>query len=93
MEIDCEVGVLRGEPRVLGLGELEQVRDELATRVGEARLALDERTRLETRNRELLRRMLADPAAHRWVRVSRHDVGEPGCGGWHSRPASACSAC
>ena len=86
MEIDCAVGGLRGEPRVLGLGELERVRDELATRVGEARLALDERTRLETRNRELLRRMLADPAAHRWVRISRHDVGEPGCGGWHSRP-------
>ncbi len=86
VEIDCEVGALRAEPRVLGLGELEKVRDELATRVGEARLALDERTRLETRNRELLRRMLADPAAHKWVRVSRHDVGEPGCGAWHSRP-------
>jgi hypothetical protein len=85
-EIDCGVGALCGEPRVLGLGELERVRDELATRVGEARLALDERTRLETRNRELLRRMLADPASHRWVRVSRHDVGEPGCGGWHSQP-------
>ena len=86
VEIGCGIGGLRGEPRVLGLGELERVRDELATRVGEARLALDERTQLETRNRELLRRMLADPAAFRWVRISRHDVGEPGCGAWHSRP-------
>ena len=86
VEIDCRVGGLRGEPRVLGLGELERVRDELATRIGEARLALDERTRLESDNRELLRRMLADPAAFRWVRVSRQDVGEPGCGGWQSRP-------
>jgi hypothetical protein len=86
VEIDCGVGGLGGEPRVLGLGELERVRDELATRVGGARLALDQRTCLETRNRELLRGMLADPAAHKWVRVFRHEVGEPGCGGWHSRP-------
>ena len=37
-------------------------------------------------NRELLRRMLAAPAKHKWVRVSRADIGEPGCGHWHSRP-------
>lgn len=86
VEVGCDVGALAVEPRVLGLGELERVRDDLATRIGEARLALDERTRVETRNRELLQRMLADPAAFKWVRVSRHDVGEPGCGTWHSRP-------
>lgn len=86
VEIDCGVAGLSAEPRVLGLGELERVRDDLATRIGEARLALDERSRVETRNRELLRRMLADPAEFRWVRVFRHDVGEPGCGAWHSRP-------
>ena len=86
VEVGCDVGALAVEPRVLGLGELERVRDDLATRIGEARLALDERSRVETRNRELLRRMLADPAEFKWVRVSRHDVGEPGCGTWHSRP-------
>jgi hypothetical protein len=86
VEIGCDVGALSAEPRVLGLGELERVRDDLATRIGEARLALDERSRVETRNRDLLRRMLADPAEFKWVRVSRHDVGEPGCGTWHSRP-------
>ncbi len=86
VQIDCGVLGSGGAPRLLDLGELERVRDELATRVGEARLALDQRSRLESDNRELLRRMLADPAAHRWVRVSRQDVGEPGCGGWHSRP-------
>ncbi|MGA8744391.1 MAG: hypothetical protein WB507_00815 [Solirubrobacterales bacterium] len=85
-EIECGVGGHGGGPRILGLGELELVRDELATRVGEARLTLDERTQLETDNRELLERMLADPASFRWTRVSRQDVGEPGCGGWHSRP-------
>ncbi len=86
VQIDWELSGLGAEPRVLGLGELERVRDELATRVGEARLALEERAGLETRNRELLRQMLADPATFKWVRVSRHDVGEPGCGAWHSRP-------
>lgn len=86
VEIGSEVSALSAEPRVLGLGELERVRDDLATRIGEARLTLEERSRVETRNRELLRRMLADPAEFKWVRVSRHDVGEPGCGTWHSRP-------
>jgi hypothetical protein len=85
-EVDCAVRGHWGEPSVLGLGELERVRDELATRIGKAHLALEERTRLETDNRELLRRMLADPADFKWGYISRHDVGEPGCGGWHSRP-------
>jgi hypothetical protein len=86
VEIGSEVAALSPEPRVLGLGELERVRDDLATRIGGARLTLEERSRVETHNRELLRRMLADPAEFKWVRVSRHDVGEPGCGTWHSRP-------
>jgi len=86
VQIGWELGQHRTQPRVLGLGELERVRDELATRIGEARLVLEERARLETRNRELLRRMLADPASFKWVRVCRQDVGEPGCGAWHSRP-------
>jgi len=75
-----------GEPRVLGLGELEEVRDALATRVAEARRALAERAFVEEANRELLAEMLAAPENYRWVRVSRADVGEPGCGHWHSRP-------
>ena len=54
--------------------------------VGEARLRLRERAVVETRNRELVRRMLAAPADFKWVKVSRQDVGEPGCGHWHSRP-------
>src|SRR6185312_10125949 len=75
-----------GEPRVLDLGELEEVRDALATRVAEARRALTERAFVEEANRELLAAMLAAPENYRWVRVSRADVGEPGCGHWHSRP-------
>lgn len=30
--------------------------------------------------------MLADPAELKWVRISRADLGETGCGHWHSRP-------
>jgi hypothetical protein len=30
--------------------------------------------------------MIASPAEFKWVRISREDVGEPGCGHWHSRP-------
>jgi hypothetical protein len=86
VELDCQVAPAGAEPRVLDLGELERVRDGLATRIGEARVALDERALVETRNRELLRQMLADPAEFKWVRVSSHDIGEPGCGHWHSRP-------
>lgn len=74
------------EPRIAGLEELERVRDALSDRVGQARHALREQDELETRNRDLLEQMLTAPADHKWVRISRADVGEPGCGHWHSRP-------
>jgi hypothetical protein len=86
VEIPHRVGAVAGEPRVLGLGELEQLRDDLAERVAEAQLALRERARVETRNHELVRQMLASPADFKWVQVSRSDLGLPGCGHWHSRP-------
>lgn len=86
MRLDTGVAAVSREPRALGLGDLEAVRDSLATRIGEARRQLRDRAELETRNRELLERMLADPAGHKWLQISRADVGEPGCGHWHSRP-------
>ncbi len=86
VELEHRVEALTSEPRLLDLGELEQLRDRLAERVGEARVALRERARVETRNRELLRQMLAAPQDFKWVRISRADLGEPGCGHWHSRP-------
>ena len=30
--------------------------------------------------------MLTAPEKHKWLRISRADIGEPGCGHWHSRP-------
>jgi hypothetical protein len=86
LEIDARVAAISREPRALGLGELEAVRDSLATRIGAARHRLQEHAELETRNRELLERMLDAPAEHKWLRISRADIGEPGCGHWHSRP-------
>lgn len=76
----------RGGPRLLGLGELERTRDQLAERLHAVRAALAERAEREARNRELLERMLRDPDRHRWVRIRAADVGQPGCGAWESRP-------
>src|SRR3954447_8787039 len=75
-----------GPPRVLDLGELEEIRDALATRLAEAHRVLADRAFVEEANRELLADLLAAPERYPWVRVSRADVGEPGCGHWHSRP-------
>jgi len=86
LRIDVAVPAVSSEPRALGLGDLEAVRDSLATRIGEARRRLREQAELETGNRELLERMLASPAEHKWLQISRADIGEPGCGHWHSRP-------
>ena len=73
-------------PRLLGIGELERVRDDLAERLHEVRETLAARAERERRNRERLERMLRDPARHRFVRISAADVGQPGCGVWHVRP-------
>jgi hypothetical protein len=75
-----------GGPRLLGIGELERVRDDLAERLHEVRETLAARAAREAEKRALLERMLRDPGRHRFVRVSAADVGEPGCGVWHVRP-------
>jgi hypothetical protein len=84
-DVDCRVPS-RGEPRLLDLGELELVRDALAARIAEARRSLRERAEVETRNRDLLERMRAEPAAFKWVRVYSREIGEGGCGYAESRP-------
>jgi hypothetical protein len=75
-----------GEPRVLDLGELERVRDDLAERLHCARLTIARTADEQARHRVILERMLLEPAAYRFVRVSRSDLGEPGCGVWQVRP-------
>jgi hypothetical protein len=75
-----------GGPRVLGVGELEALRDELASRVEDVRRTLRDRAYVEERNRARIEALIADPARFKWVRISNEDIGEPGCKFWHSRP-------
>ena len=83
--IEWSIGAVGG-PRVLGVAELERVRDALATRLHEAQAELERRGAIEEQNRGLVEAMVAEPERYHWVRVSNEDVGEPGCRHWHSRP-------
>ena len=64
-------------PRLLTLGQLERIRDELADRV-------------ESLHRnpatERLEQMRLAPERHRWETVTSEDLGEPGCNVWQVRP-------
>jgi AcrR family transcriptional regulator len=75
-----------GTPRVLDVGDLEALRDDLAIRVEDIRRALGERAQLEQHSREHVEAMVADPAGHKWERVSNDDLGEPGCKHYRSTP-------
>jgi hypothetical protein len=86
VELSHRVEAMAAEPRVLDLGELERLRDDLAERVADARVTLRDRAQVESENRDLLRRMMASPADFKWVIVTRDDLGLPSCGAWHSRP-------
>ena len=77
---------IAGHPRLLDLGELELVRDELTERLRQARLTITRCADEQAEKRLLLERMLLNPADHRFARVSCRDLGEPGCGVWQVRP-------
>jgi hypothetical protein len=82
-----DIGVpAHGGARLLAFGELEALRDAMAERLREARAALAARAETHHRNRELVERMMLEPARYKFVRVSREDVGERSCGGWEVRP-------
>jgi hypothetical protein len=73
-------------PRLLSLGDLERVRDALATRVvalGADAAAQEARQAIASRE---LEQMLADPPAHKWERLTNADLGRPGCTTYHVRP-------
>ena len=73
-------------PRLLTLGDLERVRDALATRVAALGAGAEaQQARQEIAGREL-DAMLADPPAHKWKRLSNADLGRPGCTTYHVRP-------
>ena len=76
-----------GGPRLLDVGDLEALRDELAARVEDdpprARLPRRAPSRPAAARIEAL---VADPGSHKWERVSNDDIGEPGCKYYHSTP-------
>jgi len=73
-------------PRLLGLEELERVRDDLADRLSDVRAQAAAQAERQAEARVLIERMLLDPGAYPWVRVANADIGEPGCKHWHVRP-------
>jgi hypothetical protein len=73
-------------PRVLGLAELERVRDDLASRLAQNRRRLDERALVEERNRRRIEEMMLAPERFKWALVSNEDIGERGCKHWQVRP-------
>ncbi|MDQ2896838.1 MAG: hypothetical protein M3Y09_14520 [Actinomycetota bacterium] len=73
-------------PHLLGLGELERVRDALAERLHAARVQIARRADEQEANRLTLERMLLDPGSYRFVRIPRSELGELGCGAWEVRP-------
>lgn len=75
-----------GSPRLLSLGELELVRDELAERLHAARQSITRRADEQAEKRVTLERMLLEPGRYRFVRIARSELGEPGCGAWQVRP-------
>jgi hypothetical protein len=72
--------------RLLDLGELEVVRDELAERLREARTTISRRADEIAEKRLVLERMLLRPADYKFTRISARELGEPGCGVWQVRP-------
>jgi hypothetical protein len=73
-------------PRLLGLGELERIRDDLAGRLADARERAARQGERQAAKRVLIERMLLQPGEYKWVRVSNADIGEPGCKSWHVVP-------
>jgi hypothetical protein len=67
--------------RLLTMGDLERIRDDLVHRIQERRFTGGEE---QERKRRLREEMLLDPAAHFGMSVSNAEVGEEGCTRWSS---------
>jgi hypothetical protein len=80
-------GRRRAGPRLLSLGALEILRDDLVGALSAERRAFADRTLAEEERRRRREELVLDPAAHPGARVSNADVGESGCGAVRSEPA------
>jgi hypothetical protein len=72
--------------RLLDLGSLERLRDDLADRLHALHREADALGARQAAGRHLLERMRLEPGRYRWVRVRAADLGEPGCQSWQVRP-------
>ena len=79
------IGGERGA-RLQTLAELERRRDALDASVAAVRRQLDADGAQHETARGRLERIMLDPAAHPWERVTNEDIGEPGCRQVHARP-------
>src|SRR5690348_17282698 len=84
--LDQVAGQSRRHARLLDLGELEHVRDDLVERVSAARAWISKRADQQAASRLALEQMLLEPGKHRFERVACSDLGQPGCGAWEVRP-------
>lgn len=84
--VDVRVAAPAHGPRLLSLGELERLRDDLAARLHGARVQVAEHGAEHAAARALLERMLREPERHRYVRLSLKDLGERGCGVYQVKP-------
>ncbi len=71
--------LLRPKEHVPNMAELEAIRDDLVERLKRARGLAERRGERQHRARAHLEEMVSDPAAHKWEKVSKQDLGEPGC--------------
>ena len=86
MRAPAPLGGAHAEPRLLGRAELERVRDSLVQRLADARQEIGRTAEEQAAKRVLLERMLLEPGHYRFVRITRHELGEPDCGAWEVRP-------
>ncbi len=84
--VDVSVPARGRGPRLLGLGDLELLRDDLAEKLRQARVEVERQGMEHASHRALLEQMLVDPKRHKYARLSLHDLGEPGCGVYQVRP-------
>jgi hypothetical protein len=74
--------------QLLGIEQLEALRDELIHSLSAERRALARRTLAEEESRRLREELMLDPAANAGARVRNADAGEGGCGEVRSEPVA-----
>jgi hypothetical protein len=73
-------------PRLLTLGELERLRDALASHLRDVRAEATAIAERQEAARLIVEDMLLNPRAHKWERVIAAELGEQACKSYHVRP-------